>query len=810
MDTEFNHLAMIKNFFATTWRTLLHNKVTTSLNLSGLAIGIAVCLLIGIWLQRELSYDDFHPNGNGIFRIVNTFRSESETFAQAPSGVALGAHLPKEVAAVRSACRVFQFENKFKAGANQFFERRTLVVDSNFFSFFGFPLIQGSREQVLNATNQVVLTRSAAIKYFGSVDNAANQTILMDGQPMAVTGIAEDAPINSHLQFDMIVPYTYFRNRIKQKWGGDLDNDWVGGWPYVYVQLADPSGWAKAEGQINDVIARFSAKAWQENKMSYRYYLQPVRDIHLRSHLRYDAANNGSLATVRIFSIVGIIVLLLACINYINLTTAGAIRRAKETSVRKVIGATRYQLIRQFFSETTLICASAVVLGVLIVKAALPAFSAWMQQPYELPATVTNLAILTGLIVIVSAIAGIYPAAMLSSFNPALSLKGVFFRSAKGNLLRKSLIVFQFTITIALLVCILVIIRQMDFIRGRSLGFNMNAVIEVNYNGDSNVINKYASIRSELTRDPAILNVSRHESNVVGGLGNGWTTTRNSAGEEVSTSIYRLQVDADYFDTYGMQLAAGRFFSTNIPTDTTQAVLVNEAAVRTFGWKKAADAIGKPFGSGKDIRYVIGVVKDFNFESLHKPVEALLIGYASGSNSDLLSLKVDAGHLDAALDHLKKTWAAFVPGVPLQYSFVDERVAEQYGAEQKMEGIFYGFSGLSLLIACLGLFGLTKFVIERKVKEIGIRKVLGANVSGIVSLLSGDFLRQVLIAALIAFPVAGWLMYTWLQDFAYHVKVDWWIFAAAGVTAATVALVTISFLAIRAAMANPAKSLRSE
>jgi putative ABC transport system permease protein len=655
-----------------------------------------------------------------------------------------------------------------------------------------------------------VLTRKAAIRYFGSIPNARGKTILMDDQPMAVSGVAEDPPINSHLQFEILVPYVYFRDWAKRNWKEDFDDQWVGGWPYVYIQLAEPSKWKQAETQVNDVVARFSAKDWQENKMSYRYYLQPIRDIHLRSHLRYDAANNGSLATVNILSIVGIIVLLLACVNYINLTTAGAIRRAKETSVRKVIGATRIALIRQLLAETTILCAAAVALGVLIVKATLPAFANWMGQPYELPATAANIAIILGLILVVSAIAGIYPAVMLSSFNPALSLKGVFFRSARGNLIRKSLVVFQFTITIALLVCILVIIRQMDFIRGKSLGFNGNAVIEVDYNGDRGVMEKYASIRTELLRDPAVLNVSRHDANVVGGLGNGWTTTRNSKGEEVSTSIYRLRVDADYFNTYGLQLAAGRFFSKEIPTDTAKAVLVNEAAVRTFGWKNAGDALGKPFGTGNDAKQVIGVVKDFNFESLHKPVEALLISYATGPVSSLLSLKVDAGRLDAALDHLKKTWKAFAQDVPLQYSFIDDRIAAQYGAEQKMEGIFYGFAGLSLLIACLGLFGLTKFVIERKVKEIGIRKVLGANIPGIVGLLSGDFLRQVLIAALIAFPAAWLLMNAWLQDFAYHVKLEWWIFVAAGITAAAIAFVTISFLAVRAAMANPAKSLRTE
>ncbi|MEP6948479.1 MAG: ABC transporter permease [Ginsengibacter sp.] len=799
---------MFKNFFKIAWRNLAKNKVFTLLNVTGLSIGVVVCLIIGIWVSRELSFDNFHPNGNGIFRLSNTFKSESESFSQAPSGPAFGAQLPRELAIIKSACRIFNSGNKVKYGDRQFFENEAIIVDSNFFTFFGFRLIKGQPQQVLQSPSQVVISEKMAIKYFGK-DDPVGKTILLDDEyPMAISGVVEDAPVNSHIQYSYILPSSFLRQDLMKRFKIDINNMWAGGWPNTYVELADPGQWKEVEKQINVVAAKFSAKAWKENKMSYKYFLQPLRDIHLKSHLRYDAGNNGSLARVKIFSILGIIVLLLACINYINLTTAGAIKRAKETSVRKVVGATKPQLIRQFFLETFILCSLAVIIGVFLLKIILPGFSAWIGATYDFNFTVTNICIIVGFVVLVSLTAGIYPAALLSSFNPATSLKGSFTQSTKGNILRKSLVVFQFTITIALVAAIFIINRQMNFIKNKSLGFNSNAVIEVQFEGDESVKKQYASLRNELLASPYILNVSEHSQNIVGGLGNGWTTTENLKGEEISTSLYSIGVDTSYFNTYGMQLAAGRFFSKDIPTDTIKAVLVNEAAVRTFGWQKPENAIGKKFGKGEDTRYVIGVVKDFNFENLHKPVEALKIDYVTHGGS--LSLKIDANNIGPAIDHLKNVWKAAVPGVPLQYSFIDESIEEQYGNEQKMEGIFYAFAGLSLLIACLGLFGLSIFIVERKIKEIGIRKVLGASVGGIVGLLSKDFAKLVLISIVIATPIAWYFMNKWLEDFAYRISVSWWVFAAAGIIALLIALITVSFRAIRAAIANPVKSLRTE
>jgi len=798
---------MIRNFFLTAWRNFSRNKVFTLLNVSGLAIGITVCLIIGVWLQRELSYDNFHSDADKIFRVSNTFKSESESFSQAPSGPAFGAQLPKEIPAITSSCRLFNSSFKLKSGSNQFIENEAFYTDSNFFSFFRFKLKKGNPQQALMLQNQIVLTEALAEKYFGN-DDPVGKTIMVDGKyPMIVSGIAENCPINSQIQFKVLIPSSLLIKQMKDQYNFDMNSQWLGGWPMTYVKL-DPSKADDIQKQINAVAKRFSEKDWKENKMSYFYFLQPMKKIHLNSNLRYDTPNNGSLSTVRIFSIIGVIVLLLACINYINLTTAGAIKRAKETSVRKVVGATKPQLIRQFFIETFIICSSAVIIGVLILKLILPAFSAWIGQPYRFDFSLLNIFILFGFVLFISAIAGIYPSAILSSFNPVTALKGSFSQGAKGNLIRKSLVVFQFTITIALVASILIISRQMNYIKNKSLGYDSHAVIEVNFYGEDVVRNHYSAIRNQLLSSPYILNTSKHDGNVVGGIGNGWTTTENLKGDDISTSLYSMFIDTTYADTYNMKLAAGRFFSPQIPTDTTKSVMVNEAAVRTFGWKTAENAIGKRFGKGDDARYVIGVVKDFNFESLHKPVDALLIRYTKVGSS--LSLKIDGRHIDEAINHLKKTWQSMVPDVPLVYSFVDESIGRQYGNEQKMQGIFYGFAILSLLIACLGLFGLSIFVVERKIKEIAIRKVLGASIPGIVGLLSKDFLKLVIIAAIIATPLAFYFMHQWLQDFAYRINIGWWVFAASGIVALLIALVTISVKAIKAAMGNPVKSLRTE
>jgi len=800
---------MKKNYLTTAFRVLLRDKKYTLLNVTGLTLGVGVCLIIGIWLQRELSFDNFHRDGDQIYRIANTFKSESESFSQAPSGPALGAQLPKHLTSITSACRLFGEGFKVTIDKEQFIEPHSLAVDPNFFDFFGFDLIKGERHNVLSTHDKVVLTEKLAVKYFGGVDEAFGKSLIIDGvAPMVVSGVVADPPLNSNIQFDLLLSSEYIKRRAHDHYNFEVDEMWLGGWPHTYVRVAKGQDPKTVESQVNAVVKRFSEKEWKENQMSYYYFLQPIQSIHLESNLRYDSANNGSKARVNTFSAVGLVVLILACINYINLTTAGAIKRSKETSVRKVLGAAKNQLMSQFFVETLIVTTLSVVLAVALVKAILPSFSSWIGQQYTFDLTLINISIILEFIAAVSLVSGIYPALSLSSYNPALALKANFSMGVKGNLTRKSLVVVQFATGIALVASLIIIVLQMKFIQNKSLGYDGTAIVQVVGNYGNEVTKNYDALRNELLKNSHITHVTKHNGNVVGGLGNGWTTTENLKGEEISTSLYQFEVDPDYLATYNMSIVAGRFFSKEFPSDTTKGVLVNETAVRTFGWEKPENAIGKRFGKGEHVKYVVGVLRDFHFESLHKPVEAVMLHYARFAGT--ISLKVDASHADEAIEHLKSTWASINPEVPLLYSFVDEDIQKQYGNEQKMQSLFYGFSALSLVIACIGLFGLSIFVVERKIKEISIRKVLGANGAGIVGLISQEFVKLVLIANVVAIPVAYYAMNKWLEDFSYHIDVAWWVFVLAGVMGLVIAFVTVCFQAIRAALTNPATGLRTE
>jgi putative ABC transport system permease protein len=424
---------MKKNYLTTAFRVLLRDKKYTFLNVIGLTLGVGVCLVIGIWLQRELSFDNFHQDGEDIYRIANTFKSESESFSQAPSGSALGAQLPKHVSSITSACRLFREGFKVTIDKEQFIEQASLSVDPNFFEFFGFELIKGERDKILSTHDKVVLTEKLAVKYFGSVDEALGKSLIIDGvAPMVVSGVAANPPLNSNIQFDLLLSSEYIKRRAHDHYNFEMDDMWLGGWPHTYVRIAKGQDPMTVESQVNAVVKRFSEKEWKENQMSYYYFLQPIQSIHLESNLRYDSGNNGSKARVNTFSAVGLVVLILACINYINLTTAGSDQKKQGDFGRKVLGAAKNQLMSQFFVETLIVTTLSVVLAVSLVKAILPSFSSWIGQEYTFDLTLINVSIILAFIAGVSLISGIYPALSLSSYNPALALKGNFSMGGEG------------------------------------------------------------------------------------------------------------------------------------------------------------------------------------------------------------------------------------------------------------------------------------------------------------------------------------------------------------------------------------------
>lgn len=807
--TEIRQQAMLQHHFRLAIRYLLKHVHTTALNVLGLALGVAVCLTVAIWLERELSFDNFHPEAERIFRLTNTFKSETESFSQAGSNFAHGVYLPREVAQITEGCRFIDDLLLVNANEKQFFEENILTADSNFFHFFGFKLIEGDPQTCLNSPDKIVLTQTIARKYFGTT-SPIGKPFKVDEYQFMVSAVAADPPDNSHIRFSMAWPVARLDQIARTEWGipNGLDEEWLGGWPSVYLRLQDPTQRIAAEKAVNAVCRRHSGMAQDSNKMAYTYHLQPLRDIHLGTGLRYDAENNGSKSLVWVFAAVGLVVLLLACINYINLTTAGAMKRARETAVKKVVGATRRFLIGQFFTEALLTSVVAVTLGFGLFQLAMPAFSRLTEQEYDLHFSVARLGLLAGFTGLIAILSGLYPAIALSGFHPANALKGNLLNGISGNALRQTLVVFQFSMSVALIIGILVIGQQMNFVAGKNLGYQADALLELRYFGNQQVNQQYGAIYHELKKSPHIKNISRHNQGLTGGLGNGWTTTTNGQGEEVSTSLYRLSTDPEFVKTYDIELAAGRYFSGDFPTDTAKACVVNESAVRTFGWGSAENALGKQFGKGEGAKTVVGVLRDFHFETLHKPVEPLQINFSRSGST--LSIKMDATHLPEAIAYLENSWTTMFPDVPLQYHFVGDNIVQQYLTEARAQKVFNILSGVSLLIACLGLFGLSVFMAERRTKEVGIRKVLGASAAGITGLLAKDFLKLVLVAILLAVPIAWWFMDRWLADFAFRISLQWWVFALAGGIAVAVAFLTVSFQSLKAALANPVRSLRSE
>lgn len=800
---------MINSHFKIALRALRKNALPSSLNISGLAVGFAVCLFIGLWLQRELSFDRFHSDIGRIFRVSNTFKSESESFSQAPCGPAFGADAPREIAGISSGTRFCDASGRLEYGEKRFLERKIITADSNFFRFFNFEVKKGDPNTFLNEVGNIVLTEATAFKYFGDEDPMGKMLRYDGTYDLKVSGVVANPPVNSQIQFEGVLPMIMLKKHAAANWGiPNIDELWLGGWMLTFVKLANPAEESKIESQLNALMRKKAGSEMDSFQMAYTYHLQPMADVHLNSALRYDAENNGSLSSVKVFAAIGLIVLLLACINYINLSTAGAMRRAKETGVRKVNGAARGQLIRQFLVESLLLAFSAGLLGLLLFRLGIPWFEHLSGQNFDHTFSGQIFLQLLAMCLFTGLLAGAYPALVISGFKTSQTLKGAFQTSTRGIWLRKTLVIVQFTATIALLAAVGVVWQQMRFIQQKSLGFTKEAVIEVDHFGSDEVVRQFRAIRQKLLDHPAIHNAAYHGGTLVGGMGNGWTTTVDLKGKEISTSLYQMGVSPEYFDTYGMQLVAGRFFSGEVASDTTKAVLVNEAAVKTFGWQKPENALGKPFGKGEDAKQVIGVVKDFHFENLHKAIEPMAIHLSPRGGR--FSLRAESSQLSAAIQHLEKTWQAFVPGIPLEFRFMDDAVAKQYGAEQTTQRLFLVLAALALFIACLGLFGLATYLAQQRTKEIGIRKVLGASASSIVNLLSQDFIKLVLISIVVASPLAYWAMSKWLANFAYHINVPWWVFVVAGLLAILVAFFTIASQAMRAAFTNPVKSLRSE
>ena len=808
---------MLKNYFITAWRNLIKRKAFSFINIAGLSIGISVCFIIMLYVQDELNFDRFNKNADRIVRIVFKADINGGKIYEANVMPQVASAMTKDYPEVEDATRLrVAGAPKISYKGRNFRDDELVFVDPNFFSIFTLPLIEGDVKTALKEPNTLVITKAAAKKYFGN-ENPIGKTLVFtsnNNEPFKVTGLIDKVPVNSHFQFDLFGSMTGL-NEAKS-------DSWMGSNFFTYILLKPGSDYKKLEAKLPGMVEKYmgpqiqqqlgvSLEQFRKKGNGLGFVLQPLTSIHLYSHSNYELTSPGNVMYVYIFSAIAIFMLLIACINFINLSTASASKRAKEVGVRKVIGSGRLQLVKQFLLESALLTFFALLISYGLIQFLLPVFNDISGKDLSFEFEIRIIAAFIGLGVFVSIVAGMYPAFFLSSFKPASVLKGKFTGGNNSFGLRSSLVVFQFFISVALIVGTIVVWQQMKYIQHKNLGYNKEQLLTIS---NSWALGKNERIYKEkMLKDPRIVNATISAYKPAGPSGNNNALAYPSGRDNEMMRTLEYQVDEQYIPTLGMQLAAGRNFSRDLATDST-AMIVNETAAKAFGWG-VNDAIGKTIvrkidkeGKGMDIPFhIVGVVKDFNFKSLHEPITPLLM--VLGQDWGLI-FKIKTTDIPGLLSAMKKEWANFQTDEPFTYAFMDNLYNKTYVAEQKTSAILNIFSALTIFVSCLGLFGLITYTAEQRTKEIGIRKVLGADVSQITGMLSKDFIKLVCIAILIAFPISYWAMNKWLQNFAYRINTSWWMFVASGVIALLIALITVSFQAIKAATANPVNSLRME
>jgi putative ABC transport system permease protein len=806
---------MFKSYLTIAIRNLWRNKRFSAINIFGLALGIATCLLIMLFVQHELSYDRYNVKADRIFRVVFRGTMEGGEIKEANVMPPVAQTLKKDYPEVLEATRIRPYGiPRITYGTKMFKEGEIAFVDSNFFQVFTLPLVRGDAKTALLQPNTVVISRSVAQKYFGDQDPIGKVLEFKDNNAaLKVTGVIDKVPANSHFRFDLFASMSTLPEAREPSW---MASNF-----YTYLVLPAGYDYKKLEARLPRVVEKYigpqllkamgiTLAQFNQKGNKIGFFLQPLTDIHLHSDLTGDMQPYGDIRYVYIFSAVAIFMLLIACINFMNLSTAGASKRAREVGIRKVMGSVRGQLIRQFLLESLLLTALALMLALLLAYLALPLFNDLTGQrlelelrsnPWVIPA-LTLFGLFTGIL------AGSYPAFFLSSFNPIAVLKGKFAAGRKSIGLRSGLVVFQFFISISLIVCTSVVYNQLSYIRHKDLGYDKDQVLvvqETYWLGNNQDV-----FRQQLLQDPRVVHVTASGYLPAGpSNGNNFMAFPDSHADQFIKTL-RYEVDNQYIPTLGMQIIAGRNFSTAFGTDST-GVIVNETAARAFGWGEKAIGRRITHMDNDGTRYtyhVIGIVKDFHFKSLHELITPLVM--TMGTDRGTMIVKVKTRDIAGLLTAMKKKWTDLKAEAPFSYSFLDERFDAVYRSEQNIGRILGIFAGLTILVACLGLFGLATFTAEQRTKEIGIRKVLGASLTGIVSLLSRDFLKLVFLAFLIAAPVAWFVMNSWLQGFPYRIGISGWLFVWAAFLALFITLITISFQAIRAAVSNPVKALRSE
>ena len=790
---------MLKNYFKIAWRNLVKHKAFAAINIAGLAIGMACSIFILLWVQNELSYDRFHKNAGQIYRIT----ARAGDFNAAVNCAGMPPELKLQIPTVKNFVRISHpASNVFEVGTRKFEEKNVFYADSTFLEVFSFPLVKGNRKTALMRPDAVLITEDMATKYFGQ-ENAIGKSLRKNnGDNVTVTGILANIPSNSHLQFDFILP----TSSIAQTDNDLRTSTWMNFNYYAYIQLdknfkATTSAVENLNRQINKIYKEHVDQA----KLKVEFALQPLTRIHLHSNYQVDITGHGNVQYVNIFFVVALFILAVACINFMNLATARSARRAKEVGLRKVVGADRKQLIGQFLGESVLISFLSLVIAIGTVWLLLPAFNDLAGKDLsiylfdgKLLVTLISIALITGLI------SGSYPALFLSRFRPVQVLKGNMRKMGTNLVFRNGLVVVQFVVSIVLLAGTAVVYKQLTFIKNMNLGFDKSNMLYLPMTGE--MWGKQQALKTELKSNPLTANytiINDIPTNLTSG-----SVDVDWEGKDPKSQIVfpTLFVDENFVSAFQMQMLAGRSFSTGFKADSNNYIL-NEKAVKVMGMD-VATAVGKPLRLWESKGTIIGVVKDFNYKPIQNPIEPLIIGLNRWGGFAVV--RTQPGKTEATIKALGKISSSLNPAYPFSYGFLDQDLANLYKGEERMGQLFNLFAILAIFISCMGLYGLSAFMAEQRTKEIGVRKVLGASVFNVVYLLSTGFAGLIIIAVVIAVPLAWFAINSWLKSFAYRINADWTVFLAACVAVLIIALVTVSYESIKAAIASPVRSLRTE
>ena len=786
---------MFKNSILTALRNIKRHKAHSFINILGLSIGLACCILIFLWVHHEVGYDRFHENAERIFRIVEMQEQSGEPFPVAVTPAPLGPGMLQDFPEVINFTRFQTYGFGYISSGEEKFKANITLADPNFFDMFTFPIVAGDREVMFNDLLNVVISEEMAHKFFGD-ENPIGKTLQVNTATILnVTGVFQNVADNSHLDFDYIVPF-----EVLKKFGGDLEA-WGSNAYYTYIQLEENVDWIEFDEKIEGYLAAHDVG------YPVKLNLQPLKDIHLHSHYVADLGGHGDIIYVRIFSIIAAFILLIACINFMNLSTARAETRAREVGIKKVVGSQKSTLIRQFLGEAVILSFISLFFTIVMVELLLPIFNAisgkeltfFSGQGPWIYVLLLAITLFTGVF------AGSYPAFILSSFKPINVLKGTLKVGKKGVLFRRLLVIIQFAITIIMIIGTLVVFKQVQFVHNKELGYTKEQIL--NFSFRDQTMESSTTLKNELLKLPQVLNVSRGSAypyNIVNsGYGYDWRTKQ----DDERVLIHYLRVDYEFFETLDIKLAEGRTFSPDMPTDSS-AIIINETAAALMGFDDPlSEQVTDHYDNNKAYN-IIGVVKDFHFKKLQTEIEPLFISLST--QPYICFVRLNTEDIEGTLAQIKNIWNDLNPSIPFEYTFLDETYGSLYRAEKRMLTIFKYFTIMAIMISCLGLFGLISYMTQRRTREIGIRKVMGASVNNIVVLLTEESIKWVLIANIIAWPIAYFAMSRWLNTFVYKISLQSTYFILAGVLSMLIAIITISFQTLRAALRNPSEAMRYE